>query len=548
MEIGLFNTESGYGKTGQQGFGGIDRRKAAADGSIREMRNLTSLNYPLLSVRPRRRLIRQFSGNPNGLFAHDKICYVDGTRFFYDGQYKGDVADSPKQLVSLGERIIIFPDKAYYNARIDEFGQLEASYISAPNAVQFMNGTRFGEPADRNTLYDASVNFLEYFRVADAINISGCTIHPENNLQSLIIREISEDGHSLSFQENVFVLDGAEKNEDYTEPGEITMERRVPDVEYVIGVQNRIWGATGDDIYASRLNDPFNWYNTENDDGAFGAVSLDVGDFTGAAVYNNMPIFFKEKSITRVYGTKPTNYQTQTTEAAGILHGSGASVINVRGTLYYLSSTGLAAYAGGIPSLTDAPLDNRSYDKALSGTDGITWYISCYENEQKVLLIYDTLNNCWQKEDELDVLVFANIGMRKLYALTAAGELLLIGDRSAELSDGTLLSTPIDWFVEFGDFAGDSINHKSIRKIQIRAELDVGSSITLKIKFDARGDWETVRDIDYDKKRTYTAALPQTRCDTYSLRIEGLGGAVIYALTQDVKGSSENRRLPGERY
>lgn len=101
------------------------------------MENLSSDAYPLLSsCRPR----GTFETNPaeehkfNGLIAKDKLCYVDGSKFYigdwgYEmGLTSGNV-DRQKELVSMGAYVIILPDKKYINTiNPQDRGNIEASW------------------------------------------------------------------------------------------------------------------------------------------------------------------------------------------------------------------------------------------------------------------------------------------------------------------------------------------------------------------------------------------------------------------------------------
>ena len=125
-------------------FGGLDHRPVAADGAFAGMKNLTSDAYPLLSVRPRRAKLRTLT-KPNGLWAHEKLCWVDGTALYYDGEQVGTVADSPKTFVNLGADILIWPDKARYNTHTGEFSRLEATATTTGTVTATMC-SRLGEP------------------------------------------------------------------------------------------------------------------------------------------------------------------------------------------------------------------------------------------------------------------------------------------------------------------------------------------------------------------------------------------------------------------
>ncbi len=115
----------GIGKGKQTRFGGLNHNEGAGDGELYAMRNLCSDYYPLIATRKKRRKLRTLE-KPNGLYAWEKLCWVDGTTFYYDGLAKGTVADSRKQFAAINDIIIIMPDKKYYDAAEDRFGDLEA--------------------------------------------------------------------------------------------------------------------------------------------------------------------------------------------------------------------------------------------------------------------------------------------------------------------------------------------------------------------------------------------------------------------------------------
>ena len=57
-------------------FLGLDRRAAIPEGAFAAMRNLSAAEYPLLSVRPRRGLLRTLR-SPGGLLAKDALLTVE---------------------------------------------------------------------------------------------------------------------------------------------------------------------------------------------------------------------------------------------------------------------------------------------------------------------------------------------------------------------------------------------------------------------------------------------------------------------------------------
>lgn len=171
-------------KSQQVKFGGLNRSVGAGDGELYDMRNLTGDHYPVLSVRARRLLVGKLE-KPGGVFVWDKLCWTDGTDFYYDGTKKGKVAEGKKTFAALGAYIVIFPDKCFYNVDTDEFGSLESKWTG--DSLTFENGTLYGEAAAANTIFKEGVSWADHFRVGDAVTIHGCEANPGNN-KSVIIR------------------------------------------------------------------------------------------------------------------------------------------------------------------------------------------------------------------------------------------------------------------------------------------------------------------------------------------------------------------------
>lgn len=228
----------------QTSFGGYQHTEGSYDGTLYDMQNLTSDEYPLLAPR-KPRITVGHTAKCNGCIAvGDDFCYADGTALYKNGRIVGTVADSPKTFGVLGRRLLIFPDKRYldlgakeifsslsslkesvdepndgdvYGVTVEdgtdlwfwngtewqftekEFGRMEPSVTSA---VTFCaEGTLYDEKALCNTVFASGVVWSDHFAKGDAVTIRGCAKKPRNNLTA-VIREIH--GERLCFYENIF--------------------------------------------------------------------------------------------------------------------------------------------------------------------------------------------------------------------------------------------------------------------------------------------------------------------------------------------------------
>ncbi len=66
---------------------------------------------------------------------------VDGKDFLYDGRKVGTVTAGEKQFATINTKIVIFPDKVYYDTKEDKFGNLAAEYSGYAGNVTFTTNT-----------------------------------------------------------------------------------------------------------------------------------------------------------------------------------------------------------------------------------------------------------------------------------------------------------------------------------------------------------------------------------------------------------------------
>lgn len=511
----------------QNSFGGINHTETAANGTIYDMRNLSSEHMPLIAPRAPRYHTQTLT-TPNGIFADDRMFLVDGESLFVDGVSVGTVANSPKTFCGVSGRVIIFPDKLVYEN--GELKPMEATY-SATNLV-FGKGTFAGAPAEANSITTTGAVFP--FKVGDAVEISGCTVQPANN-KTPIIREISEDGKTLRFYEFTFTVTG----DSITETGTVTLARKVPDMDFVCANENRLWGCKDDTIYASKLGDPFNWY-------VFDGISTDAwsvntgtaGKFTGCVSYLGYPVFFKENGIFKVYGAKPANYQVMASATLGVDAGSERSLAVAGETLYYLSRAGIVAYTGGVPTVVSAPLGHGVMRNAVAGSDGRKYYVSIETENGTRLFVLDTKAGAWHAEDDLAIVGTAYKG--GLYALSADGRLQIIA-APQEIPANSAAETEIESMLEFGDFDFDNFASKYPVRLRLRLSTENNAEVTVYISYDG-GEWETVKTVRGAGKRSVYLPVPIRRCDHFRLKLSAVGEWRLHAIAWELHSGKYVRK------
>ena len=227
-------------------FRGLNHNKQAGDGDFDAMQNMTSDLAPLMAPRKPRWILRTLK-KPNGLCCEGGTYWVDGVKFYDNGVEKGTLTDSRKTFATLTPWLIIMPDMVAYNKDTGAWKSLSESWSGS---VTIKDGTYGGEAAEANTIYAAGANFTEKFKKGEAIKITGCTAHPENN-KTVVVQEISST--ELRFRENAFTISEGGDTET------VTLTRPGPEADFLFENANRLWAGKGDKISCSALGDPFTW-------------------------------------------------------------------------------------------------------------------------------------------------------------------------------------------------------------------------------------------------------------------------------------------------
>ena len=555
-------------------FGGYCHTRTCSDGQFYEMQNLSAREVPLLCPRRQRGKIRQFS-SPNGIFGRDKLCWVDGTDFYYNGFRVGTVSNTEKQFVGMGAYLLIWPDKKYYNIQTGEFGDLGASFTTAGSTVGFTlskadgtvyegyttgaeapsspeNGTLWLDTSQTPNIlkeYSSATqswveiastfvkisfgNLGKLFKQYDGVTISGCTGIAEGINGSHIIQSCADDWIVVPG-----ILDSS-----YNQSEPVTVSREIPDMDFLTESENRIWGCSSKnhEIYACKLGDPTNWNCFEGiSTDSYAATIGSDGDFTGACTHLGYVLFFKEDMIHKVYGTRPANFQITNSPVRGVKKGSERSLVIVNETLYYHSRNGICAYDGSLPVSISAALGSGSYQNARAGTVGDSYYISMQKPDGGwELFVYDEASGLWHREDDTQVKWFARVG-GELYFIAGDNALYTVNGSTSlyEGDEGSLGETedPVQWFCETGDMGGGL--HEYLAGLQFCFQLAAGSSVTVRLQYDG-GEWEEIAQVTSSEKRVFTLPVIPKRCVFLRIRLEGTGEMQLYSIAKTTESATE---------
>lgn len=561
-------------------FRGYNHNLRVADGEFYEMENMTSDFYPVLSPRGKRGIYKTCEGL-TGIIAKDSLCYVDGSGFVIgDTRFEMGLDEgTQKELVSMGAYVIIMPDKKYINTiEPDDRGDIEASYVSSGD-VTFRLCSITGEaitqatvgveapanPANGAMWLDTSVtpNALkqysessgmwvsvastyiriecagigEKFQKYDAVEISGVRSEKLQDLNaSMVIWDKGPDFVVVAGIVDEVVTQAASE-------GALTLERRMPNMDFLVESENRLWGCryglnrkgeTVNEIYASKLGDFKNWscYMGLSTDSYAASCGTD-GAFTGATAYMGNPVFFKETCLHKVYGNYPANFQIQTTACRGVQKGSYRSLAVVNEVLYYKAGTAVCAYDGSIPTEISYCLGAEQYKEAVGGALGNKYYISMLDSVGNAhLFVWDSAKRLWHREDGFRAARMESLG-GTLYAMEEGTGRIWDMTRSGDSPEDK-----VKWSVETGEIGLEMPDMKYLARMIIRMSLEAGTEVRIYARYDFSQDWEPLFAVRSTRLRSFDIPVRAKRCDYMQLRIEGDGPGKIYSITKTIQQGS----------
>ena len=566
-------------------FGGYDRNPVIPETSFYDETNLSADGFPLLQPRPKRAFFSVAGDDLHGLVSKKKLCYVLNGRLFYGGVEVAGVnlppVSRPRRFVSMGAKLVIFPDKVYVNtADLSDFGPLEAAVTTASGSTVTLTpctvdgeplqncATAAAEPADPADgalwidtsrspavlrCYSSALSIWEElvetyvrlscpgvgvpFREGDGVTLAGVTADPDLN-----------GAHVLVARGDDYLVVAGLTPGTVSQTGAVTVSRTVPELDFVCESGNRLWGCCSarNEIYASKLGDPTNW-------NCFAGLSTDSyavtvgtdGDFTGAVPFRGYILFFKENCVHKVYGANPP-YTVLTSYLRGVQKGSERSLVVLNELLFYKSPTGVCCYEGGVPTDVSAALGRLRYTDAVAGTLGDKLYL-CVSDAAGVrtLFTYDTVRGVWHREDQVDVREFCTHN-GNLFFIAADGDTLRLGTVDSEHMVGSFTAAlagwtteeEVPWSAETGMWGLDLPQQKYYSQISLRLIGERGARVSVACEYDSSGVWRTVKTWRAETTGTVTLPFACPRCDHLRLRLSGMGRVRLLGVAATVEKGS----------
>lgn len=589
-------------------FLGYNHNLVIQDTEFYEMENMSNDYFPVMSNRMKRGIVGQKT-NVQAMLGGEFLSYVDDNKLYYDESKVVDLEESNKerQLVKMGAYIVVFPDGVIYNTYDGKTTYIQNKVTTTQNptfTLCKLDGTAYdssntvvgsSEPDDKTKFWlDTSITPV-------VLKVYGTSSHAWVSVATTYVK-MSALGIGKGFKkDDVATFEGVDKsdaiynnfdfnqsniirdcgddylivvgliNKVFTNSKPITVERKLPELDFVCELNNRIWGCSSinHEIYACKQGDPTNWYCYAGLDSDSYAATIGTDNiFTGCVAYNGTVLFFKEHGIHKVYGTKPSNYEIGWLPGKGLQNGSAKSIVVVNDYLMYKARDSFIMYDGSITPIS-TQLGAKNYYEAVGGVYRNKYYVSTRDdNYNYSLFCYDTSRGTWCREDDLMVkyMAYASSG---LYMCDMNNNLMVVNveglyssifpiseveeedlypisdDDSEELYPGDKLGgteeeEDFTWSLTTGEIGLNSPYEKYIKKINLRFQLDTNAKLKIELMYDSDDEWKLIQEIWCTRKRSYSMPIPVKRCDHFRIRLSGFGNIKLYSIAKSEEEGSAN--------
>ena len=315
-------------------FLGYNHNLVIQDTEFYEMENMSNDYFPVMSNRMKRGIVGQKT-NVQAMLGGEFLSYVDDNKLYYDESKVVDLEESNKerQLVKMGAYIVVFPDGVIYNTYDGKTTYIQNKVTTTQNptfTLCKLDGTAYdssntvvgsSEPDDKTKFW------LDTSTTPVVLKVYGTSSHAWVSVATTYVK-VSAPGIGKGFKkDDAATFEGVDKsdaiynnfdfnqsniirdcgddylivvgliNKVFTNSKPITVERKLPELDFVCELNNRIWGCSSinHEIYACKQGDPTNWYCYAGLDSDSYAATIGTDNiFTGCVAYNGTVLFFKE--------------------------------------------------------------------------------------------------------------------------------------------------------------------------------------------------------------------------------------------------------------
>ncbi len=239
----------------------------------------------------------------------------------------------------------------------------------------------------------------------------------------------------------------------------------VPDLDYAVVHQSRVFGAADGRVYASAYNSCTDWMLETVEESSTSSAWMSTtegnvradGKITGITVYDGHVILLKRDFMQQICGNR-NPFRLQDVCASGALSQQALAVSG--DALYAVTAQGVTCFTGGLPRIISDPLQIADWSGAQLAYYDRTLY--CYVPEDHCVYTYETAKGAWGQLD-----------LPEVCAMSASDRGLFFA-----LRQGKILSLPGGTYAGFTlrtDLIAGGTHLRRLRRLELACTLVSGS-------------------------------------------------------------------------
>lgn len=318
--------------------------------------------------------------------------------------------------------------------------------------------------------------------------------------------------------ENTPGIDKVNCNDDIS--GEVSFRKLLPELDCVMSVDGRIWGAKGEFIYSSRLNSVSDFTGGEGISAAYlGRTGL-PDPILACADLGSIPVFLTRGAIIKAI-RKGNTYELSITPASGIRPDSPMSAVAASGSLFYLSESGFMRYDGQDPKRID--LDAKlEVGAGVGGTDGTNYLFSDGDRQY----VYDPYAERWHFETP-GAYAYTRADGSAAFLVREGGAYRIItcaGEGECLPQSPSLALAPID---------EGTLEYKTYAAFAVSAKLEAGGVLQLYAAYDGGAPVPVLTLRGEGKRSLARARIAPRRCVYLTLSFRADAPFELYSVSRE---------------
>lgn len=484
---------------------GIEGLSAGKLGKVISAMNLSSKMRPMIS--PRGRFFRW--NYPNSAISTgsylNNIYYNTADGFYFNGGRKGDLTEGVKTFVNFGDRIYIFPDRAYFDMKTNTFTHF---YRSITANIYFHTGENEFEAS---YYHSSEGNLAEVFSQSKSIEISGSKNGVFDGCYKI---------NSIDIQKGIVKFGHFKIDFEAVSDKVCTVSNAVPALEGACVCKNRIFGYEGNKIYACSLGDGMSWCDLEDESGSYRYENFGGDAFTACNTMEDQCVFFTNDKIFKIYGENVREFSLKMASGhGGIEDGFFLAHARVLGDIYFMNRNAIFKFSGIRSEIVSSLNENEiSGGACFPYRDKLYFYYHADSGDH--LCVLDADVGVVYEIDLAGVKGFVNL-YDNICAVTDR-EIIALEGNSEKLPGQFVRDNEILSYVEFNEIH-NGWDRFSPSKLYLRGKLLPSGELNIYCMLGNNGEWSHVYRITEEGEHLWEFSLPASLTDSFRLRLEGKG-------------------------